>query len=479
MTQGPASRDHDAGLADCRVGVVCMKPRPTAVRGHTLNAYQTEVRESAEAITEVPIAWSRRWAPTLESVEHLRGMVPKHLHEAFFSTSGGETDWEAHAHGNFALGFQGQIPSIDALAAYFNGQILPSAVTSTTRDEYDGMWRAWITFCYCQQCLDKVFPTDNHTLRAFVVHLLLCGYSAASVAKHLAAILHRQRQFGGPHPLAFRQLGTWLKPLRKALSTPKPVLVRLHARHIRDMLQIIPDDLIQERDILMVAVGTVGAMRPSEVVGLDVCDWLVGHELGADNRPLGAAAYIKKQKNDQIRQGMLKRFAFGTEKQTCIPYRVGEYLKKTGLRNHPQCVKWTGRLENQASACETCGRLFRKMRRYTDGDVAIAMAFPHALGVDAPQAALTSALKRIGVPPMGFTAKAMRRGGLSTAKRAGVPAALRREQSGHKSCANKAYESPSDSEGDEMIGAGDLPACEPQGGWRAEHLYYFSRAFAL
>lgn len=68
------------------------------------------------------------------------------------------------------------------------------------------------------------------------------------------------------------------------------MLVRLHARHIRDMLQIIPDDLIQERDILMVAVGTVGAMRPSEVVGLDVCDWLVGHELGADNRPLGAAA---------------------------------------------------------------------------------------------------------------------------------------------------------------------------------------------
>ena len=83
------------------------------------------------------------------------------------------------------------------------------------------------------------------------------------------------------------------------------------------------------------------------------------------------------------------------------------------------------------------------------------------------------------VAPGGFTAKSMRRGGLSTAKRAGIPAALRREQSGHKSSSNEVYESPTDSDEDEIEGVSDLPVARPAGGWRPEHLYCFARAFAL
>jgi len=45
-----------------------------------------------------------------------------------------------------------------------------------------------------------------------------------------------------------------------------------------------------------------------------------------------------------------------------------------------------------------------------------------------------------------FASKSMRKGGLSTAKRAGVPKALWCQQSGHQSNAHKVYESDDDTD---------------------------------
>jgi hypothetical protein len=71
--------------------------------------------------------------------------------------------------------------------------------------------------------------------------------------------------------------------------------------------------------------------------------------------------------------------------------------------------------------------------------------------------------------------KSMRRGGLSTAKRAGIPKALRMEQSGHRSKAHTVYESDSSS-GEDAPG---VPRVRLRGGWKAEDLYCFSRQFGL
>ena len=53
---------------------------------------------------------------------------------------------------------------------------------------------------------------------------------------------------------------------------------------------------------------------------------------------------------------------------------------------------------------------------------------------------ITALLLQAGIDDTGFTSKSMRKGGLSTAKRAGIPAALRKEQSNHVSRAHKVYE---------------------------------------
>jgi hypothetical protein len=88
---------------------------------------------------------------------------------------------------------------------------------------------------------------------------------------------------------------------------------------------------------------------------------------------------------------------------------------------------------------------------------------------------LVTVLDAIGADHRGCSTKNMRRGGLSTAKRAGICKSLRMAQSGHRSKAHAAYESDSSS-GEDAVG---VPRTMPRGGWRPEDLYHFGRQFGL
>ena len=106
---------------------------------------------------------------------------------------------------------------------------------------------------------------------------------------------------------------------------------------------------------------------------------------------------------------------------------------------------------------ELCGRLFR------------ALSGPHHLQHHRPQLskqsvgeALNRLLAQSSFEVAGFTSKSLRKGGLSTAKRAVLPAPLRKLQSGHRSAAHKVYESGSDTDEDRMP---DVPRQDPRAGW--------------
>jgi hypothetical protein len=62
------------------------------------------------------------------------------------------------------------------------------------------------------------------------------------------------------------------------------------------------------------------------LLDIDVCDWLFHHDRDNHDAPLGDAVYVKKQKNDQRRQGMVKRFAFGSAENTCLPRRMRAFM---------------------------------------------------------------------------------------------------------------------------------------------------------
>jgi len=69
-------------------------------------------------------------------------------------------------------------------------------------------------------------------------------------------------------------MGAWLLGLKKNTSTGVKTKMRLAPIHIRLIASLPTTSILHERDSIMVQLGTLGAFMQSELISLDVCDWL-------------------------------------------------------------------------------------------------------------------------------------------------------------------------------------------------------------
>ena len=427
-----------------------------------------------DAVPAVQLSWSNARSPTVVSLEPFRPLVHAY-HEQILSSLTHKTALEKSAGDRLAMRAHG-MPSVSELANFFNRECLPSSLAESSRVGYDGSWRSWVTFTVAHRAIAKSFPADDEFLRAFGSHLVFCGYRSGTVGKILSAIVTRHFHFGAPPVFRYKEMSKWLEGLKKRDGAPLRVVLpkfKLRPEHIGAFLRLPVTTLRQDRDATMSAVGTVGAMRQDEVASVDLCDWIPSFLESAPATVYGSALYVRRQKNDQHAKGMFKRFAFGNNHSTCLPSRVEAWIQRAGLSVHPDCAKWKSSAA-RAHPCMLCGKLFPSF----NGD-----RLRSALAVNGNKMskrmigeAISTLLQRIGVSIAGFSSKSMRKGGLSAAKRAGIPADLRCAQSGHKSKAHTVYESDSDTD-DEQCPI-DLKV-RPKGGWNASHLYHFSRSFGL
>lgn len=427
-----------------------------------------------ELLGQGGLRWTRAKTPTLASLEPFRHLFQVAHQEAILTNLKGATVVEQAKGGRLVLGYDGGLPTAEEMASFFVTQGLPASLNEDTRDDYDSLWRGWVTFGLMMEKEDLVFPADKHLLMSFMTHMILCQYAAPTIGNFLSCIVTRHTYFGHRSPFMWGEMTRWLKGLRKNTSAGTKTKFRLRPLHLRIIAALPVKDLSAERDICMILLGTVGACRQSEVTKLDVCDWIGPHspmnrERDAVGCAYGALVYVKRQKNDPEGQGAFKRFAFG--ERMCLVRRMEKYMELAGLRVQPGCLKWKDPSQRGAP-CVTCGRLFPAMpggnRVRGNGQEGVTK---HTLGK-----ALTRVLRATDIDDTGFTSKSMRKGGLSTAKRAGIPAALRKRQSNHKSGAHKIYESATDTDEEGMP---DIPRTEPLHGYRTEHLYRFSKSFSL
>lgn len=434
----------------------------------SLVKYQTQFRSLLErSLPGMRIEYNKAQAPTLASLTTIAHLVPCAISTAVLSVSTAGTLVEKVQGGRLIMDYE-DFPSVEQLEAFFTEEAMPANLAKSTRVDYDRKWRAWITFAVAHGRVSSAFPADPGLLRAFVTHMLLCQYTPGTVAQFLACIVTRHRQFGARAVFGWGEMSKWLGGIRKTLGVRQREKFRLRLHHLHAFSRFSPVSLQEVRDDAMCFVGTVGARRQSELIALDVCDWRCDFERDGLGRSFGASLYIKRQKNDPTMAGMWVRYAYGASVEACVINKVEHWLQVSGLRAHPQCPKWRdARLRSES--CELCGRLFR------------SMSGPNHLARDRQQLskksvgdALNRMLTRASFDTAGFASKSLRKGGLSTAKRAGLPSALRKLQSGHKSAAHKVYESGSDTD-EELIP--EVSRIEPKMGWSLRDLYRFSTCF--
>ena len=180
-----------------------------------------------------------------------------------------------------------------------------------------------------------------------------------------------------------------------AQNHKKPTLTK----HIREMVENLPVGLLGVRDRALILLGFAGAMRRSELVGLDVCDVAFTDE--------GLVVMIRKSKTDQAGKGRKVGIPYGENLLTCPVRAVNEWIEEAEIEDGP---------------------LFRSVNKH--GDVQETRLSDKAVAL-----VVKRSLVAAGKTSRGFSAHSLRAGLITQAAMAGVSERAIQDQSGHKSLA--------------------------------------------
>lgn len=367
--------------------------------------------------------WSTSFTPTLKELKGLERLVHEEKRLAVLEPPAGLTAFELAAGRPLVfMGTDNQFESsLEEKARLFDALILPAAQKLATRMGYWGAWRAFVTFLLINGNLEQAMPASPTAIKAFAMHLVMLGYAGASIMRFFEGIIDRHRRYEYELGVPATTIRKWVEAIQKQLGLPKREKFFILPLHIRCALQLPRTSLKHLRDVAILTVGTICALRAAEVGRLDVCDILWDFD-GKDT--LAVALWYRK--NDGFKKGLHPRIGKGSGRETCPLILLREYMQRGGLTTSPACTKgrWT------RSPCEACGRFFRNTSAGGTRLEGARSAWNMSKNVIGD--AVKESLSRIGVDPGNYTAVSMRRGGVSAAVAGGVNETLWKLQSGHR-----------------------------------------------
>jgi site-specific recombinase XerD len=225
-------------------------------------------------------------------------------------------------------------------------EYLDASLAPNTRRAYAVDLREFRTWCDAHSV--NWMPAEATTLVAYLTSLAKT-HKVSSITRRLAAIsvAHRfsQQKTNPVKDFKVRQLVEGIKRKKKCAPTQKQPTVTLH---IKEMVGEIPPTLQGLRDKALLLLGFSGALRRSELVGIDVEDLALCKE--------GLVVTIRKSKTDQYSHGRKVGVCFGDHEETCPVKAVTAWMRAGGIGDGPlfRAVKWNkvqaGRLSDKAVA---------------------------------------------------------------------------------------------------------------------------------
>jgi len=271
---------------------------------------------------------------------------------------------------------------------------LSKSKADNTRKAYASDWDDFIH--WCKRFQRRPLPADPSTV-AYYLADCSARLKTSTLQRRLATIAeaHKTAEFESPTRHAHVRL-VWAG-IRREKGTAqlhrKPVLTR----HLVGMLEALPGTLLGLRDRALLLLGFAGAMRRSELVGLDVSDLSVGDE--------GLTVLIRKSKTDPEGAGRTLGIPTGANEATCPVKAVLAWLDATKLDDGP---------------------LFRRIDRH--GFIAERRLCAKAVA-DVVKRTMTAAGKNNRL----YSGHSLRAGLITQAAMNGVSERSIAEQSGHKS----------------------------------------------
>ena len=238
-------------------------------------------------------------------------------------------------------------------------------------------------------------PATPATLAAFLACEARRGSRPSSIARRLAGIRHAHLLAGHEPPTQSEMVRATLRGIRRTVGSAPQRKAPLTADLLRAMVAVAPDNLMGLRDRALLLIGFAGALRRSELVGLDVSDLKQGKA--------GLQLRIRASKTDQEQRGTAVAITPGSS--TCPIAALNEWLAAAGIDHGP---------------------VFRPV--FKGGRVGDARLSDRAVAE-----IVKTYARRIGLDPTLFSGHSLRAGFLTSAAQRGASLFKMRDVSRHRS----------------------------------------------
>jgi integrase len=216
----------------------------------------------------------------------------------------------------------------DRARAYAEAARAPATLRAYATD-----WRAFSTWC-AAHAVDAL-PASPQTVALFLADLT---GRPATLRRKLAAIAVMHRAAGHESPTAHGVVRATLAGICRERGIAPRAKTALLVGELRSALATCGDRRIDVRDRALLLIGFAGALRRSELVGLDVGDVRFEGE--------GAVVRLRRSKTNQ--EGALEEVAvlYGSDPQTCPVRALQTWLATSGLVSGPlfRAVDRAGRI---------------------------------------------------------------------------------------------------------------------------------------
>ena len=226
---------------------------------------------------------------------------------------------------NFFIGRSEAIAQNDKLSNKAR-QSLYTARAANTVDAYRSDWNDFCDWCSYHQL--SSFPAEPETIVNYI-NDLADNAKANTIARRISALTENFDAAGyKENPCRYPIDKTALRGIQRMKATLPHRKAPIHMHDINEMLTYLEGDEIQQvRDKAILLVGFYGALRRSELAGIDVEDLKFTR--------LGLLITLRKSKTDQFDQGQMIAIPMVKDKEYCAVTALQKWLDISGITTGP------------------------------------------------------------------------------------------------------------------------------------------------
>jgi len=222
----------------------------------------------------------------------------------------------------------------------------------STLARYDVAWRGFLRWCGDRTLVP--LPADPRTIADYLADEA-DRLRPVTLGIHLAAISEAHRLVGMRNPVADPAVRAVMSGIRRTHGVAAKQKAPLLVGDVTLIATSRAHDLQGLRDRALILVGFCGALRRSEIVGLDVDD--------LSFQTKGLALHLRRGKTDQEARGRAIGIGYGGTPVTCPVVSIREWLTAAGVDHGPvfRAVDRHGRVGTRRMALRSVGDVVKRL----------------------------------------------------------------------------------------------------------------------